>query len=231
MRGTLLACGLLVFPVTAAAQSRGVEGLSGAAKLTAVLEEVSATQARLKTLTARFEQRKESRLLAEPSVSRGRFYFEVPDKVRWEYETPRQMTVVAAGGVALTYRPAERRAERIEVGRMQRKVVGFLTVSEPLDQLTRYFSVTLRDPGKPANFVILLQPTSYQVKKRIANVTVEIDRARFVPVAVSYVEADGDKTAYSFSEIVLDGPVPEAAFSLDLPEGVKVVEIKLRGGD
>lgn len=222
---------LLVAAVPAAAQEPPLSTLSGTEKMTAVLERVSAAQTGLETITARFLQRKESRLLAEPSVSRGVFYYKAPDQVRWEYDPPRSMTVVLSGGVALTYRPEERRAERIEIGRMQRRVFGFLTATEPLDKLTRYFSVTLRDPGKKGNLLIVLDPASYHVKKRLSSVTVEVDRERYLPVAVSYVERDGDSTSFSFSEIEVDKPVPDGLFSLSLPDDVEVVEIKLGSRD
>jgi len=216
MRGTLLACGFFFFP-SPRGQSRGVEGLSGAAKLTAVLEEVSVTQARLKTLTARFEQRKESRLLAEPSVSRGRFYFEVPDKVRWEYETPRQMTVVAAG-VSRSPIARERRAERIEVGRMQRKVVGFLTVSER--------STSSRATSRSPSAIRASPPTSSSSSSR-PRTSQEADRERHGRDRPRPLRAGGgllrrsgrDRTAYSFSEIVLDGPVRRLRSASTSPRG------------
>lgn len=218
---------LVVSAASAPAQEPPLSSLSGAEKLNAVLERVSAAQTGVTTMTARFVQRKESRLLAEPSVSGGVFLFKAPDNVRWEYDPPRSMIVVLSGGVALTYRPDERRAERIEIGRMQRRVFGFLTATEPLDQLTRYFSVTLRDPGEKGNLLIILDPTSYQVKKRLSSVTVEIDRERYLPVAISYVERDGDSTSFAFADIQVDTPVADGLFSLALPDDVEVVEIKL----
>jgi len=227
-RRPLTVLALLVSALSASAQEPApLSSLSGAEKLTAVLERVSAAQTGLESITARFVQRKESRLLAEPSLSRGVFYFKAPDRVRWEYDPPRSMVVVLSGGVALTYRAAERRAERIEIGRMQRRVFGFLTATEPLDQLTRYFAVTLRDPGDDKNLLIVLDPTSFQVKKRLSSVTVEIDRARYLPVSVSYVERDGDTTSFAFTDVEVDRPVADELFSVSLPAGVEVVEIKL----
>jgi outer membrane lipoprotein-sorting protein len=227
-RLTILSVGLAL---TAYAGSGGLEQLSGEAKLEAFMERVSAAQAGLKTLSATFEQRKVSRVLMAPSVSRGTFYYRAPDTVCWRYDAPRRMIVLLSRGVATTYRPADKRAERIEVGHMQRKVLAFLSASEPLARLTRYFRVTLRDAGPGHNFIVELAPTSYQVKKRIASVTVEIDRTRFLPVAVSYVERDGDTTSYAFSDIVVGKPLPDSVFSLDLPPDVKIERLKLHGGE
>jgi outer membrane lipoprotein carrier protein len=202
----------------------------GGEKVTALLERVAEAQANAKTIQADFEQDRESHLLAAPSHSRGRFYFRAPDEVRWQYEAPREMTVVIKDGTALTYRPAEKRAERIEVGHVQRRVLRLLGAAEPLETLKRYFSLTFLDPGDDHNYVLTLDPLTHQLKKRFREVRVEIDRTRFLPVAVSYTEADGDRTAYTFSQIVLNQPLPADLFNLALPPDVSVVEVKLHGG-
>ena len=205
--------------------------LKGGEKLNALLARVTETQHATTSLEARFEQRRVSRLLAEPSVTSGSFYYRAPDQVRWEYTTPRRMTVLLQEGVAITYRPDEKRAERVEVGRMQRRFFRMMGAAEPLDALRQYFSFTLRDAGGSANYALVLRPTIAQLKKRISELTVEIDRAAYLPVAVSYAEADGDTTQYLFTEIRRNQPVAAEQFALDLPADVKVVELKLRSAE
>jgi outer membrane lipoprotein-sorting protein len=207
------------------------EGLNGVDKLSALLKGVSEVQRVTKTLTATFEERRVSHLLAAPSVSHGTFYFSAPDQVRWEYDAPRVMTVLISGGTAITYRPAEKRAERIEIGRAQRRVFRFLGAAEPLEELTRYFSFTFRDRGDGQPYELLLEPTAHMLKKRIKSVSITIDRETLTPIAVSYVEADGDSTAYSFRNIVRNQTLPAGLFHIDLPADVKVVDMKLKGRD
>ncbi len=223
--GASLLC--LLAALSAPAQDPVPAELKGTEKVAAVLDRVAEAQSRVSTMTARFEQVRESRLLAAPSVSRGVFYFAAPDSVRWQYQSPRPMEVVIADGVAITYRPEEKRAERIEIGRMQRRVFRFLGAAEPLDTLKRYFSFTFRDAGERRDYEFLLDPVSVALKRRLQRVEVVIDRTRFIPVAVSYVEADGDRTAYTFHDVVLNQPVSETLFALDLPGDVNVVEVKL----
>jgi outer membrane lipoprotein carrier protein len=222
---------LLSAAVSALAEEPLPPELKGGEKLAALLQRVSEAQRELKTLEATFEQRKVSHLLAEPSVMTGRFYYKAPDHVRWEYSTPREMIVVISGGVALTYRPAEKRAERLEVGRMQRKVFRMMGAAEPLDKLKEYFSFTLRDPGEGAAYGLDLRPTASPLKKRLTEVSVSIDRATFLPVALSLQEPDGDSTAYAFSNVVRDPALDDGLFTLTLPPDVEVVNIKLHAGD
>jgi outer membrane lipoprotein carrier protein len=229
-RRTARVC-LLVLAVPAFGQDPLPGSVRGGEKVAAIVQRISQAQAGTETLQARFEQRRTTRLLAEPSLSRGRFYFNAPDQVRWEYELPQQMSVLLTGGVALTYRPAEKRAERIEVGRRQRKVFRFLGAAEPLEELKRYFAFTLRDRGDDSNFLLTLDPASHLVKKHVKKVEVEIDRTRFIPVKVVYIEPDGDSTEYVFSDIVRNEPLPAGLFQLDLPPDVQVVEMKLKSRD
>lgn len=215
----------------ALAQEPLPEGLHGAERLAALIQRVSQVQSSLTTLTAGFEQRRTSKLLAEPSVSRGTFSFKAPDSVRWEYVSPRPMTVLLTGGVAITYRPAEKRAERVEVGRAQRRVFRFISAAEPLEKLKAYFSFTFRDAGGTSNYQLELRPTAHQIKKRLKELDIEIDRRSLLPVKVGYTEADGDTTEYSFSRIELNKPVAADLFTLALPPDVSVVSLKLGSGE
>ena len=206
-------------------------GLHGIDKLNALVQRISQVQSGIETLTAEFVQRRSSRLLAAPSVSSGTFYFKAPDDVRWEYNSPRPMTVLLAGGVATTYRPAEKRAERIEVGRAQRRVFRFITAAEPLDKLLEYFTFTFRDPGAVGNYTLQLVPTVHMIKKRLRAVEIEIDRHSYLPVRVAYTERDGDSTEYSFSHIEMNRPQPPGLYQLALPPDVHVVQLKLGSGE
>ncbi len=229
-RRALVALGLLVCS-RAFGQEPLPPGLRGSDKLNALVQRVSQVQASVKTLTADFEQIRTSHLLAEPSQSVGVFNYRAPDSVRWDYTAPRKMTVLIAGGVALTYRPAERRAERIEVGRAQRRVLRFISASEPLEKLKEYFTFTFIDAGGTSNFVLKLKPVVHTLKKRLRSVEIEIDRKRFLPVKVSYTEADGDSTVYEFSNIRLNTEQPADLYALALPPDVNVVQMKLGSGE
>ncbi len=226
-------CALIALLVSASAfsQGPGLDKLPPAEKLAALLQQFGRFQKGLKTLQADFVQTRKSSLLAHESVSRGRLFFEAPDRIRWEYGSPLRMTVLIANGVAITYRPEEKRAERVEVGRMQQRVFHFLSAGDPIDELKRYFSITFKDPGPPGNYELILDPTSHHIRKRLESLSIEIDRTRLLPVGVSWVQHDGDSLSYAFSHIVVDEKLPSGIFTLDLPPDVHVVELRLGAGE
>jgi outer membrane lipoprotein-sorting protein len=201
--------------------------LHGMDKLAALVQRVSQVQASMTSLEAEFVQTRASRLLAAPSVSRGRFHYLAPDSVRWDYDSPREMTVLIAGGTVTTYRPAEKRAERIEIGRSQRRVFRFMSATEPLDKVLQYFSLTFRDPLGQGNYVLELRPEVHMIKKRLQSLRIEIERTTYMPIKVAYIEHDGDSSEYSFSNIKVNPVQPPDLFSLNIPPDVQVVEIKM----
>ena len=206
-------------------------GLHGVEKLNALIQRVSQVQVSMAALDADFQQTRTSHLLAATSISRGHFHYQAPDSVRWDYDAPREMTVLIMGGVAITYRPAEKRAERIEVGRAQRRVFRFMSATEPLEKLMQYFSVTFRDPLGNGNYTLELRPESHMIKKRLRSLRIEIERTTYLPIKVAFTEHDGDSTEYSFSNIKVNPQQPPDLFNLTIPPDVQVVQIKMGGGD
>lgn len=222
---------MVAWSFASAGAATQLQGLSGKAKLDALLVEISRAQLAIQTLQADFQQTKVSRLLKEPSVLTGVFYYQAPDRVRWEYRNPRETVVLVTAHEMVTYRPSERLAEKVELGRSQRKLFAFLSASEPIVNLSRHFSFTLRDPGGEGDYVLVLNPVTHQLKKRLHHVELVIARRSFLPVRVSYTETDGDTTSYQFSQVKINQPLPANLFSLDLTPGVRVVELKLRGSE
>lgn len=55
---------------------------------------------RLNSVSARFTQEKHMKILARPLVSKGRFYFQAPNSLRWEYLEPiRSILMVNQGEI------------------------------------------------------------------------------------------------------------------------------------
>lgn len=197
-------------------------GLSTSQRLDALFERVRVEQKALRSMEARFVQRKESELLVEPEESRGSFSYLAPDRVRWEFVSPNPMTVVIDDQRMTTWYRDLKRAEVLSVGRYSEQILQYLGASGTLETLLDYFRVQAafpRDPAAP--YRLSLDPRYPRIAKRIQSMDVWIDRERFVPVALRYVEPDGDVTEYRFSDIQINAEIPPERFELDLPSDVK----------
>ena len=175
-------------------------------------------------------QIKQSALLLEAVESTGVFLFRAPDLVRWDYRQPDSMVVLFTEDTVTTYHPAQARAERIKVSNKQRRFVRVLAGTQPLDDLTSNFSVTLADPGGRAHYRLTLRPVGNILSKKLRSVEIEVDRELFLPVVIEYNEADGDSTRYEFMNMVIDPEIDDSRFNLELGADVKVETLDASAG-
>jgi outer membrane lipoprotein carrier protein len=229
----LVLLSLVIFPVAAAAQSvpgSSLDGLVGSAKLDALVGRVVASQQALRSMRADFVQVKRSALLLEDARSSGEFSYRAPDSVRWDYRGPDRMVVLIADGTVTTYYPAQARAEKLKISKKQRRFVRVLSGTQPLDDLTSDFTVTLVDGGGETPYLLKLQPVNALLKKRLSLVELKVDRRLFLPVAVEIREADGDSTRYEFDHLVINPDLDDSRFRLELGADVRVVAVDATAG-
>lgn len=224
---------LVILPIVAVAQSGpgpSLDGLAGGAKLDALVGRVVASQQALRSMRADFVQVKRSALLLEDARSSGEFSYRAPDSVRWDYRGPDRMVVLIADGTVTTYYPDQARAEQLKISKKQRRFVRVLSGTQPLDDLTSDFTVTLVDAGGETPYLLKLQPVSALLKKRLSLVELKVDRRLFLPVAVEIREADGDSTRYEFDHLVINPEIDDSRFRLELGADVRVVAIDASAG-
>jgi outer membrane lipoprotein carrier protein len=208
-----------------------IDRLEGAEKVTALIDRVVERQKGLKSLRADFVQLKQSALLLEAVESSGEFRFRAPDLIRWDYRQPDAMVVLFAEGTVTTFHPQQARAERLKVSKKQRRFVRVLSGTQPLDDLTTNFSLTLADPGGNARYRLSLKPVGAMLKKRLRSLEIEIDRDLFLPVVITYNEADGDSTRYEFNNLVINPELDDSHFQLDLGADVELETIDASLGE
>jgi hypothetical protein len=122
------------------------------------------------------------------------------------------------------------RADKVKIGRLSSQVFQYMSASSSLDSLLRYFRAGVTFASGTEPFKIELVPRFARVARRLASMTLWVDRALFLPVRVRYVEPNGDVTEYRLDNVRVNGPVPADRFALVLPEGVEVRVIDLEGG-
>src|SRR5450759_4746563 len=59
--------------------------------------------AKIKTIQARFVQKKSMKILSKPLISQGLFYYVAPDSFRWEYLKPLKSVVIVHKGDTKRY--------------------------------------------------------------------------------------------------------------------------------
>ena len=128
-RAALLAGSLVLGLVLAPAAARGEDkdggkvpdpeapGLTLALRSEALVDRIRFEQKRLRTLEADFVQDRVSEFLTVPEESRGQFAYSAPDLVRWDYVSPKPVSLVIREDEMLTWYRDLGKAERVKVGR------------------------------------------------------------------------------------------------------------------
>ncbi len=205
-------------------------GLTTSARLSGLIARVKWEQERLETLEADFVQERSSEFLAHPEVSRGRFSYSSPDRVRWEYLDPTPISMVIHGDEMVTWFRDLGRAEKVKVGRVSSQVFRYLNATGSLESLMGYFAVSFAPPAAAEPYRLELAPRYARIAKRLAAMTLWVDRRLYLPVRVRYVEPNGDTTDYRFENLSPNRPIPRERFELALPEGVPVKVVDLDKG-
>jgi outer membrane lipoprotein carrier protein len=193
-----------------------------------VIKRVQQVQKNTKTLQAEFRQEKELALLSKPEASSGTFTYSKPNNVLWVYDAPKRVQMLITGGSLTTYYPDLKKAERVDVKRFEDRIFKYMGATGAIDELGRYFDFTFTDNASNPAFMLDLKPKTRVVARRVQRIKLWIDKKSFLTTKVEYVEGDGDITRYEFANIKLNQPVEQSRFTLALPSGVRVEQMKLQ---
>jgi outer membrane lipoprotein carrier protein len=218
--------------VRAAQDPRPVEAEASAERaglevdLETVLDRFDRAQRETTTMVAGFTERKELKLLAEPLVSQGEFFFHRPNQVRWEYTEPEHKVFVITENKYVAYYPAAKRAEEVKIKKfVGKRLFRFLGVGQSIDDLAKYYDFHLDEENDLENtHLLVLTPRKKRVRESVASMKIWVDAGTFLPRQVSYEEADGDATLLSFHKLRVNVEVAARRFRVDLPSDVVVSE-------
>lgn len=214
-----LAVSALSLPLAAAPKTVSLED---------VVKRVQATQKKTNTLQADFRQEKEMALLSKPEVSTGTFVYSKPNNVLWTYDAPKRVTMLIAGGKLTTYYPELSKAETVDVKRFEDRIFKYMGATGAIDELARYFDFTFTDNAAQPSYLLDLTPKTRVVAHRVKRIKIWIDKKSYLTNRIEYTEGDGDITRYEFANIKLNAPVAQSRFTLNLPPGVRVEQMKLQ---
>jgi outer membrane lipoprotein carrier protein len=192
--------------------------------LTGLLERFDATQRATRTLTATFTERKSLRLLAKPVLSQGNFFFSKPGRIKWEYTEPEPRVFLITEDHYLAYYPARKKAEEVPLSKFAgRRVFRVFGIGQTAEDLSKFFEISLADPGpEPRAHLLILTPRRQRVKDRLEVVRFWVDAESFLPRRLEYVESDGDSTTLTFHDIRINPEIADARFTVNLPQDVQI---------
>ncbi len=190
--------------------------------LAAAVERFDAAQKDIHRISAHFEEVKTLALLRDPVIQSGEFYHTKPDKFLWEYTDPEPKLLMLNATGIIAYYPQQKRAEEIRT-RFGKRIVKYLGLGSVLKDLSGEYEMALsRDNTVAGTDLVVLKPKGRRVQKRLSEIRIWLDRDLNQPRQIEYLEADGDRTHYSFDRIAINPEISLSKYDIKLPEGVTV---------
>lgn len=176
-------------------------------------EDIRRESKKIQSVSAQFSQQKHLQILTKPLVSKGHFYFQAPDSVRWEYTSPIKSVVIMHKGNIKRYIQGEKgliedasgslEAMQIVLQEIGRWTRGEFTQNE-------HFSATLKEGRAPR---IILTPKDKGMAAMISrvNITLSPDRPGVIKT-VKISENEGNYTLFEFTDVQINGKISETLF-------------------
>ena len=191
----------LVFTVLAA------QGLS---EQQIIQKMVSAAQ-QIKTVQCSFTQTRHMKMLSKEMVSGGKMSCQQPDKLRWEYTTPRATTLILNGTEArLKKGEAANASHNKFIGEMARLIMNSVAGKCLADSKT--FQVTAKEG--PTQYEATLLPLRKDIKRIYTKLVLHFDLSKATVTEVELYEKGGDRTVIELHDIQINKPINAEAFDL-----------------
>jgi outer membrane lipoprotein-sorting protein len=176
-------------------------------------EDIERESAKIQSVSAQFSQLKHMQILTKPLVSKGRFYFQSPDLVRWEYMSPVRSVLLMRKGDIKRYTMGSRGFVEEAGGSLESMQIVLQEISRwSRGQFTgnEHFSATMKKGKKPR---ITLTPKEKGLSTMISGIVITLSPDRpGVIKSVKIVESEGNFTLFEFTDVQINGKIPETLF-------------------
>jgi len=175
--------------------------------------ELQQESAKIKSIAAHFSQQKYLHILAKPLLSNGRFYFQAPDSVRWEYTSPLKSVLLMRKGNIKRYTMGADafaldsggtiESMRLVLQEISRWSKGEFTKSE-------YFSATLKEGKEPQ---IILTPKEKELATMISRIVITLapEKKGFIQ-SLKIFENEHNYTIFEFTKVQTNANISERLF-------------------
>ncbi len=176
-------------------------------------EDIRRESAKIKSVSAHFSQEKHMQILTRPLVSKGLFYFQAPDSVRWEYTSPIRSVLLMRKGDIRRYTAGSRGLVEDKGGSLESMQIVLQEISRwSTGQFTanENFSALLKGGKGPK---IILTPKEKGLSSMIARIEITLSPDRpGVIKSVKIIESEGNYTLFKFADVQINGKISESLF-------------------
>jgi outer membrane lipoprotein-sorting protein len=164
----------------------------------------------IQTIRADFVQEKHLSILSRPLVSRGVFYYQAPNSLRWEYTSPVRSILLMHNGAVTRYTQTDKGL--VQESQMDAKGIEIILQEIALWLGGRFsddpaFAATL-EPGRK----IVLRPKEEGFSKMIQHIDLSLSDTPGIIKSVSIYEGPDSYTRLVFTNTAINEKIEEALF-------------------
>ncbi len=175
-------------------------------------EQLRQNSAGIKTVQARFVQKKQMKILAKPLIAEGRFFYTAPDSFRWEYLKPLRSIVISSKGDAKRYIMSGGKMVEDKSGGVQAMRI---VLSEVVNWMSGRFD---RNPSFEAslkegtNTLITLIPVGQNMAGMIEKIEISVTKKTMAIKSVKIIEGENAATIIDFSDVEINKAINNSVF-------------------
>lgn len=163
-----------------------------------------------KSLMADFKEKVTSKMLKEPQISTGKFYFKKDNKVRWEHDSGRQ-TILIDGDKVKLYENGKlinNVASQKIVQQIQGMMLSMLS-GEFLNE--KDFSISYQESA--TDYKLTLTPKHPRMSKYMQKIELIFSKSSLLMEEMTMVEKSGQKIMYTFSNVKANQTIHDTKFT------------------
>jgi outer membrane lipoprotein-sorting protein len=168
--------------------------------------------AKIKTIQARFVQKKSMKILSKPLISQGLFYYVAPDSFRWEYLKPLKSVVIVHKGDTKRYISSGGKMIEDKTGGVQAMKIVLNEIaawmSGKFDQ-NPSFAATLKEGAATE---ITLTPVEKNMAGMIEKIKITLSKKETAVKSVKIIESANAFTQIDFSGVQINKVISDKTF-------------------
>ena len=167
-----------------------------------VISEITKNTVGIQSLSCQFTQTKQSSLLVDNAVAKGKMSYSRPKSMRWEYTSPYSYALVVEGdslsmtgnGTASTNQKANRMMKE-----MSSLIIGSINGERLFDERT--FSINLYE--ETGCYRVKMNPKRKDMQRMFQNITFLFGSDDYTVRSVVLTEKSGDATTINFENVTI----------------------------
>ena len=233
LAGTLMLAILSCLP--AFAQTRSAGAADHNSRLETVLKQMDTASGQFRNAEADFVWDQYQKVVNETDTQKGKVYYRRTGKGETQMaaniQSPEQRYLIFSDGKVRLYQPRIEQVNEYDAGKNRQQFQSFLVLGfgGSGHDLQKQFDVTFggnEDIDGVKTAKLELSPKAPNVKNMFSQIVIWIDPARGLSLRQQFFEPSGDYRLAHYTNIKLNGKVPDDVFKLHTSGSVKTVKGK-----